>query len=82
MTEGDSAGISLETKGTAGQKIIVAILLLIPLIVFSITPLYNHVKPELMGLPFFYWFETVWLVVSAIMFLGAALLLNKMEGSK
>jgi TRAP-type mannitol/chloroaromatic compound transport system permease small subunit len=72
--------ISLETKGTTTQKILVAILLLVPIIVFAITPLYNVQNPKLFGLTFFYWFETLWLVVTAIFFLAAALLLNKMEG--
>lgn len=81
MTDSVSSDeLSLETKGTTGQKVIVAILLIIPMFVFAVTPLYNFTKPELFGLSFYYWFETFWLFVSAAMFLAAALLLNKMEG--
>ncbi len=71
--------LSVETKGTMGQKVTVAILLLIPILVFAITPLYDFKNPELFGISFFYWFETFWLFVSAAFFVGAALLLNKME---
>lgn len=28
-------------------------------------PLYNRVEPRLMGIPFFYWFQTVLVAVSA-----------------
>ena len=72
--------LSPETKGTTIEKLLVAILLLVPMLVFAITPIYNFKGPELLGLTFFYWFETLWLVVTSIMYLGAAMLLNRMEG--
>jgi hypothetical protein len=28
-------------------------------------PLYNSVEPRLAGIPFFYWFQCVWIVVTA-----------------
>jgi hypothetical protein len=71
--------LSLETKGTTGQKISVALLLLIPMVVFALTPIYNFKGPELFGITFFYWFQTFWLFVSAAFYVTAALLLNKME---
>ncbi|MEM0133905.1 MAG: DUF3311 domain-containing protein [Thermoplasmatales archaeon] len=74
--------ISLEVKGTSAQKAAVAILLLIPIVVFAITPLYNFSGPKLFGITFFYWFETLWLFVSAAFFTAAAYLLNKMESGK
>ncbi len=74
--------LSLETKGTTGQKVIVALLLLIPMAVFAITPIYNFKAPELFGLTFFYWFEIVWLVVTSVAYTMAAWLLNKMEGGE
>ncbi len=81
MTDASSGeGLSLETKGTTGQKVLVAILLIIPMFVFAVTPLYNFSKPELFGLTFYYWFQTIWLPVSAVFYVIAAMLLNKMEG--
>ncbi len=59
--------LSLETKGTTIEKLLVAILLLVPMLVFALTPIYNFKGPELLGLTFFYWFETLWLVVTSIM---------------
>ena len=83
MTEhSNNDDLSLETKGTTIEKLLVAILLLVPMLVFAITPIYNFKGPELLGLTFFYWFETVWLVVTSILYLIAAMLLNKMEGGK
>ncbi|MFG1519245.1 MAG: DUF3311 domain-containing protein [Thermoplasmataceae archaeon] len=77
-----SSELSLEAKGTTGQKVLVALLLLIPMAVFAITPIYNFKAPELFGLTFFYWFEIVWLVVTSVAYTGAAWLLNKMEGGE
>ena len=39
------------------------------LALFAVTlwvPLYNRVEPRLFGVPFFYWFQFVWIIVSAI----------------
>jgi Protein of unknown function (DUF3311) len=30
-------------------------------------PLYNRVDPTLLGIPFFYWFQLLWVMVSAIL---------------
>jgi hypothetical protein len=30
-------------------------------------PFYNRVDPTLLGLPFFYWFQLAWVIVSAIL---------------
>ena len=32
-------------------------LLLVPLVVVLIPPLYNRTSPELIGIPFFYWYQ-------------------------
>lgn len=78
--------MSVSHEGTnsqnKGKKILAALLIVFPSAVFAITPLYNIDKPTLFGLSFFYWFETVWLVVCAVMFFGAAVLLNQMEGAE
>jgi uncharacterized protein DUF3311 len=28
-------------------------------------PFYNRIEPTLMGIPFFYWFQLLWVIVSA-----------------
>ncbi|MGC8597185.1 MAG: DUF3311 domain-containing protein [Thermocladium sp.] len=57
------------------RRIIAAILMLIPLIIYIDLPSYNSVNPELLGVPFFYWYQTLWLALSAILFAVAAILL-------
>jgi hypothetical protein len=29
-------------------------------------PLYNKAEPSLLGMPFFYWFQLAWVIVSAV----------------
>ncbi len=29
-------------------------------------PLYNKVEPTCLGIPFFYWFQLLWVIVSAV----------------
>ena len=42
------------------------LLLLIPCVIALWTPLYNSTSPELFGVPFFYWFQLVMILVSAV----------------
>ncbi|MGB6463938.1 MAG: DUF3311 domain-containing protein [Nitrosotalea sp.] len=45
--------------------VILALLILIPSFVDLGVPIYNRDSPELLGMPFFYWFQTFWLFASA-----------------
>ncbi len=85
MTE--TKNVSKRSKKEADvlrDKVIAALLLLIPMVVFAVTPIYNSSSSglSLFGLTFFYWFPIVWLVISAIMYFVAAMILNKMEGDQ
>ena len=40
-------------------------LLLVPLVGLLIPPLYNVEDPKFIGIPFFYWYQLVWVPVSA-----------------
>ncbi len=53
------------------------VLIAIPFIVYFAIPSYNVVKPECGGVPFFWWWQTVWLAVSAALFFPAAILLGR-----
>lgn len=56
-----------ETEGSSNAK--TALWVVIFLALFAVTlwvPLYNRIEPRLFGVPFFYWFQFVWIIVSAI----------------
>ncbi|HET7675162.1 MAG TPA: DUF3311 domain-containing protein [Gammaproteobacteria bacterium] len=38
-------------------------------IIFAVAlwvPIYNRIEPRLFGIPFFYWFQFVWIIVTAV----------------
>jgi hypothetical protein len=41
-------------------------LLLLPFGGLLYPPLYSHTSPHLFGFPFFYWYQAVWLAVTAV----------------
>ncbi len=63
-----------------GVYVVSAILLVIPFIAYLLLPTYDRVSPELAGVSFFYWYQTLWLVISAVMFGVAAYLINHLGG--
>jgi hypothetical protein len=42
------------------------LLFVVQVLVILWPPLYNKVEPTLIGLPFFYWFQLLWVIVSAV----------------
>lgn len=43
------------------------LLFLIPLIATLWVPFFNSKEPTLYGIPFFYWYQMLWVVLSAIL---------------
>ena len=48
--------------------------LIIDIILYSIFPVFNKIEPTLDGLPFFYVYQTIMLVVTTIIYLIVALI--------
>lgn len=42
------------------------LLLLLPFIALCWPPFYNMLEPNFAGIPFFYWFQLLWIVITAI----------------
>ena len=59
----------LPTRGPArpGPYIISWILLAIAIVVPLFVPAYSIDKPRLAGMPFFYWYQMLWVPVTAVM---------------
>jgi hypothetical protein len=41
------------------------LLLVIPFVGVLWVPFYNSVEPQLGGVPFFYWYQFLWIIISA-----------------
>ncbi|HET9999712.1 MAG TPA: DUF3311 domain-containing protein [Ktedonobacteraceae bacterium] len=65
-----------QTQNRARRRTWLRVLLLIPFIVLLYPPFYNSIDPTFIGMPFFYWFPLLWIILTAILtaviyFLGA-----------
>jgi hypothetical protein len=49
------------------------LLLLIPYAAMMWVPYYNRAEPAIAGIPFFYWYQLVWIVLGALILLPAYL---------
>ena len=56
---------------------VAAILIIIPFAAYFAIPTYNMVNPEWGGVPFFWWYQTIWLGISALLFFLAAILMGR-----
>ena len=43
------------------------VLLLVPFIAILWVPFYSGGQPELFGFPFFYWYQFLWILISAVL---------------
>jgi Protein of unknown function (DUF3311) len=43
------------------------LLLLIPFIALLWPPFYNMTDPPLFGIPFFYWYQMLWIILTALL---------------
>jgi hypothetical protein len=57
------------------------LLLLIPYVAMLWVPYYNRIAPELAGIPFFYWYQLVWIVLGAAILLPAYLADSRKGGT-
>jgi hypothetical protein len=47
--------------------VVTAILLLIPYLGLLCVPFYNKREPELLGFPFFYWYQLLWIPITVVL---------------
>jgi len=54
----------LTRPSPAARVIVYAMFLVIAFVALDV-PLYNRLEPSVFGIPFFYWFQLVWIAVTA-----------------
>jgi Protein of unknown function (DUF3311) len=57
-------------------RVVVAVLLIAPFVVYLVVPSYARVEPRLAGFPFFYWWQLLWVILTAV-FIGVAYRLSR-----
>jgi len=61
-----------------GWRVMVYIALALVCVVALAAPLYNRLTPRLFGLPFFIWFQMLWVIVAAL----ATALAHRLAGDR
>jgi hypothetical protein len=57
-------------------RVVIAVLLIAPFVIYLAVPSYAKIKPRLAGFPFFYWWQLVWVILTAV-FIGLAYALTR-----
>ncbi|WP_173100707.1 DUF3311 domain-containing protein [Actinomadura verrucosospora] len=78
MSETSPAPASLPGPSLA-RKVVAGVLLVIPFAVYLAVPTYAKGGPHVAGFPFFYWWQLLWVVLTAVC-IGSAHLLTRKRG--
>ncbi|GAA2123900.1 hypothetical protein GCM10009727_10850 [Actinomadura napierensis] len=62
------------------RKAVAGVLLVVPFTVYLAVPTYAKDGPHLTGFPFFYWWQLLWVVLTAVC-IGSAHLLTRKRGA-
>ncbi len=57
----------METRHSGGGHGWVWLLLLAPYIALLWVPFYNDARPAVLGFPFFYWYQFIWVPVTSLL---------------
>jgi uncharacterized membrane protein len=60
-----------------GTYVVVGVLLVITVVALLAVPTYAHLTPTLGGIPFFYWYTLLWLVINAVLQFAAYRLIRR-----
>jgi uncharacterized membrane protein AbrB (regulator of aidB expression) len=52
--------------GKKGRFRLIHLLLIVPFVATLWVPFYNSTQPELAGIPFFYWYQLLWVALTAL----------------
>ncbi|GCE06315.1 DUF3311 domain-containing protein [Dictyobacter aurantiacus] len=64
------------TRPASKRRRWLLLLLIIPFIFLLIPSFYNSLQPPFLGMPFFYWYQMLWIIITSIItaivyFMGA-----------
>ncbi|WP_405011642.1 DUF3311 domain-containing protein [Kitasatospora sp. NBC_01539] len=63
-------------------RVLAGLCLAVPVVVMLWVSSYTKATPELGGVPFFYWYQLMWVPVSALFTVGAYVLINRDEKAR
>jgi hypothetical protein len=82
---GQSISLSSGRQPTGSQVkriVLVALLLVLPYFAMMWVPFYNRAAPEIAGIPFFYWYQLMWIPLGSVLLLLAYLMWRPIDPEK
>ena len=70
------------TRLPAGAMLTAGILLAIPLVALALVPMYSRETPRLLGFPFFYWFQLIWVLITPVLTYAAYVVIKRARGER
>ncbi|WP_316526355.1 DUF3311 domain-containing protein [Kitasatospora brasiliensis] len=64
------------------ERVLAGLALLVPIVAMLWVSSYNKSEPAVAGTPFFYWYQLLWVPVSAVFTVTAYLLINRDEKAR
>ncbi|MFJ8625413.1 DUF3311 domain-containing protein [Kitasatospora sp. NPDC093550] len=64
------------------ERVLAALALLVPIVAMLWVASYDKTGPALAGMPFFYWYQLMWVPLSAVFTVAAYLLINRDEKAR
>lgn len=64
------------------ERVLAGLALLVPIVAMLWVSSYDKTDPEAGGVPFFYWYQLLWVPVSAVFTVAAYLLINRDEKAR
>ncbi|MCC9307375.1 DUF3311 domain-containing protein [Kitasatospora sp. RB6PN24] len=72
-------GVPSTRAAVTAERVLAGICLAVPVVALLSVPSYSRSTPELGGMPFFYWYQLLWVPLSALFTWSAYLLLSRDE---
>lgn len=82
MAEDDRSPDARRTPRATGTYVAAGVLLLAPFVALLWVSSYARETPRLLGFPFFYWYQFLWVLVSAALTWVAYLLVRRVEPTR
>jgi hypothetical protein len=80
------AGSALSPAGQPAAlsplRVLAAVCILLPIIAVFWVPWFNRLTPEVLGFPFFYWYQLVWVVLTAALLTVATSAVRRDEAAR
>ncbi|MEV7355932.1 DUF3311 domain-containing protein [Kitasatospora sp. NPDC091276] len=64
------------------ERVLAGLALLVPIVATLWVSSYDKTDPDVGGVPFFYWYQLLWVPVSAVFTVAAYLLINRDEKAR